>query len=349
MTIIPKVKKINELTVAVVIPCWNEEASIARCVESCLNQTHKPLQILVVDDFSSDKSAEILKSFGKKITYLKVPKRLGNKSFVQEYGLKFVTADILVATDADTILDKNFVEEIIKKFDDPKVGAVSGYVRSMKKNWLTRCRAFEYTTSQNLHKLAQNYMNFMFVIPGAAGAFRTDIFRKYLTFDHDTLTEDLDFTYKLHKYGFKIAYTRKAIVVTQDPMTLHAYINQMRRWLGGGWQNLLKHKTLRMRPAQALETSLIYIEGVVFTLLLFLVPLTNIRLTIYMLIYYFIVSFLFAIWAAKVEKRLDILLAPFTYIFLMYVNAYIFLEQMIKVVFLKERNLTWFKPERAQV
>lgn len=344
------IKKSNKKpTVSILIPCWNEEASIAKCVQSCLNQSVKLHQIIVVDDFSTDKSAEILKKFGKKITYLKVPKRLGNKSFVQEYGLKFVTADIVVATDADTLIDRRFVEEIVKDFSDPKVGAVCGYVRSMKKNWLTRCRAFEYTTSQNLHKLAQSYMSYMFVIPGAAGAFRTEVFKKYLTFDHDTLTEDLDFTYKLHKHGFKVAYNRKAVVVTQDPMTLHSYINQMRRWLGGGWQNLLKHKTLRMRPAQALEISLIYIEGVVFACLLFLVPLINIRFTFFMLVYYAIVAFLFALWAAVTEKRPDILLAPFTYLFLMYINSYIFLEQMIKVVLLKERNLVWFKPERAQL
>jgi len=170
-----------------------------------------------------------------------------------------------------------------------------------------------------------------------------------LKFDHDTLTEDLDFTYKLHKAGKRVAYNRKAIVYTQDPMTLHAYMNQMRRWLGGGWQNLMKHKTMEMKPAQALEISLIYIEGVVFSMLLFIVPLVSLKYMMYMLGYYFLVAFVFSAYAAFKERRADLVLAPIPYMFLMYVNSYIFLEQMVKEVILREKNMTWFKPERANL
>jgi acyl carrier protein len=61
-------------------------------------------------------------------------------------------------------------EDFIKH---PELTALGGYVRSVKHNWITACRAFEYSVGQNLHKLAQHHLGFLFVIPGAAGVFKT--------------------------------------------------------------------------------------------------------------------------------------------------------------------------------
>jgi len=224
------------IKISVLIPCRNEERSIKATVESCLNQSRKPDQIVVVNDGSTDRTADILALFGDKIQVVTIKKATGNKSYAQEYGLKFVTSDVFVTTDGDTMLDKDFIKYIEEDFQDESIISVAGYVRSMKYNWLTACRAFEYAVGQNLHKLAQSNINFLFVIPGAAGGFRTSDFRKHISFDHDTLTEDLDFTYRLHKKSLNILYDRRAIVFTQDPTTLKAYLNQMRRWFGGGWQ-----------------------------------------------------------------------------------------------------------------
>lgn len=336
-------------TVSIMIPCYNEEKTIERCILSCLAQTVKLDQILVVNDSSTDRTPEILKQYKGKIHAIKTPKNTGNKSSAQEYGLQFITSDIVVTTDGDTILDKDFAKEIVKEFDDPKVAAAGGYVRSMKYNWLTRCRAVDYSIGQNLHKLAQSYLGFMFVIPGAAGAFRTEIFKNYLTFDHDTITEDLDFTYKLHKLGFKIAYNRKAIVLTQDPATLKSYINQMRRWFGGGWQNLVKHFSIVLKPRQSLELSLMYIEGLIFSGITLVMPILNLKVALFLLLPYFFITLVFSIYACIREKRADLLLTPFAYFIFMYINAYIFWEQFIKEVILKRKNLVWFKPERVEM
>lgn len=336
-------------TVSIMIPCYNEEKTIERCILSCLSQTVKLDQILVVDDSSKDGTPEILERYKDQIYAVKTPKNTGNKSSAQEYGLQFITSDIVVTTDGDTVLDDRFTEEIIKDFKDPKVAAAGGYVKSMKYNWLTRCRAVDYSIGQNLHKLAQSYLGFMFVIPGAAGAFRTKVFKEHLTFDHDTITEDLDFTYKLHKLGFKVAYNRKAIVFTQDPTTLSSYINQMRRWFGGGWQNLVKHFSIVLKPRQSLELSLMYIEGSVFSIVTLIMPIINLKVALMLLIPYFGITMVFSVYAAIKEKRIDLLLTPFSYFIFMYVNAYIFLEQFIKEVILKRKNLIWFKPERVEI
>lgn len=338
------------MTISILIPCHNEEKSIRATIDSCLRQTRPADEIIVVNDGSTDGTAEILKQLGNTITVITIPTATGNKSHAQEYGLNFVNTDIFVATDGDTILEEHFVEYALKNFENPNVHAVGGYVRSMRYNWLTACRAFEYTIGQNLYKMGQSHIDFMLVIPGAAGAFRTEIFKKYISFDHDTLTEDLDFTYRFHKFGLRINYDRGMIVYTQDPMTLGAYANQMRRWYGGGWQNLMKHHSLvTHRANSALEISLVYAEGVIFSALVFILPVINIHFFGNFVISYLVLATIFSIYAGIKERRWDVVFVPPAYFIVMYVNSYLFLEQMIQEVILRKKNLYWFTPERTSV
>ncbi|MDQ2933085.1 MAG: glycosyltransferase family 2 protein [bacterium] len=338
------------MKISLLVPCYNEEKSLEASIQSCLNQTRKFDEIIFVDDSSKDKTPEILAKYSNQIIAKRTPKNTGNKSRAQEYGLKFVTGDIMVTTDADTLLSPNFAEEMEKSFNDKNVVAVAGYVKSLPYNWLTLCRAFDYAIGQNIHKAAQNYMKYIFVMPGAASAFRVDIFRKYITFDHDTITEDLDFTYKLHRKHLKIAYNKNAISYTQDPADLKNYINQMRRWYGGGWQNLLKHYDIvSTRPIRAFELSLLYSEGIIFSLLLVLLPILNLYYGLLLLAGYFVVAFAFAIWAALVEKRFMLVFVPIPYVILIFINSYIYIEQFILEIILERKNLVWFKPDRVAI
>lgn len=338
------------MTLSILIPCHNEERSIRATVDSCLSQTRLPDEIIVVNDGSTDDTAAILETFGDLITVITIPTATGNKSHAQERGLKLITTDIFVATDGDTILEPHFAQYALQNFENPNIHAVGGYVRSIRYNWITACRAFEYTIGQNLYKLGQSYIGFMMVIPGAAGAFRTETFKKYISFDHDTLTEDLDFTYRFHKYGLSVAYDRRMVVFTQDPTTLHSYINQMRRWYAGGWQNLMKYHSLAThRFNMALELSVVYVEGIMFSLLVFLLPLVNIRFFFHFILSYLMLATIFSVYAGIKERRWDIVFIPPAYLILMYVNSYIFLEQMMREVVFHKKNLYWFKPERMSV
>ncbi len=256
---------------------------------SCLTQTRLPDQIVVVNDGSTDKSLEILSEFEEFITIVTLPKATGNKSYAQEIGLSYITGDVFIATDGDTVLDPNFVQYVEEDFvANPELSAAGGYIRSEKHNWLTACRAVEYAVGQNLHKLAQHHLGFLFVIPGAAGVFKTADFKQHISFEHDTLTEDLDFTYRLHKLDLKVLYDRRLVVYTKDPATLKAYVNQMRRRFGGGWQCLMKHRQLATeQPKVALELSIMYAEGFIFAMLLFALPFLSLTFFTYFLLSYF--------------------------------------------------------------
>lgn len=337
------------MKISLLIPCHNEEKSIRRCVESCLAQTRLPDQIIVVNDGSTDQSGEILKEFSDCIEVLTIPVATGNKSYAQERGLERVTGDYFITTDGDTILENHFVEHIEKKIiDNPHAAAVCGYVKSLRFNWITACRELEYVLGQDLHKLAQSYIHSIFVIPGCAGAFKTSLFRGEITFDHDTLTEDLDFTYKLHQRYYDIVYEQRAVSYTQDPATLGSYINQMRRWYCGGWQNLRKHYKIVKKPNNALQLSLAYIEGFVFSIALFLFLLIDLRFFLYFIPTYLFFILSLGTYAAIVRKRWDLFYFAPTSVIFIFVNAYIFLEQFWKEIVLGRTNLVWFQPERRE-
>ena len=337
------------ISISLLIPCYNEEKGIEACIQSCLRQTRPFDQLVIVNDCSKDGTLAILEKYSSRITAVTTPKNTGNKSSAQEYGLQFVTGDVMVTTDGDTLLDEHFVEAIEKDFKNPDVIAVAGYVKSLPYNWLTLCRAFYYIIGQDLHKVAQNYLDYIFVMPGAASAFKTEAFRKFCTFDHDTITEDLDFTYKLHRNDLRIVYNRHAISYTQDPATLHDYMHQMRRWYSGGWQNLLKHVSVASHPIRALELSLIYIEGLAFSALLLITPFLDLYLSLFMLAASMLVTVIFAVWAAWVGRRPMILLAPIPYMFLLFVNAYLFIETFVLEVIVQRKTIIWFKPDRIAI
>jgi biofilm PGA synthesis N-glycosyltransferase PgaC len=334
-------------SISILIPCYNEEVSLEQTIQACLDQTYPVDEIIIVDDGSKDHSRDILKHYSSHIQPVLLPKNMGNKSLVQQEGLKLVSTDLFLATDGDTLLDREFVAQAVNHFIDPDVVALGGYVKSLKYNLITACRELDYTVCQDIHKQGQAILGAIFVIPGCAGVFRTSFFKEHITFDHDTITEDLDFTYKIYKMGKKIVYEPNCIVYTQDPPTFGSYVNQLRRWAGGGWQNLRKHHDIiGVRWQHAVELSLMYVEGFAFSLMLFVIPLINLPLFGYFVLSHLAVGLMFGLYAAIKRQRLDLLLCFPLYVFLGYVNAYIFLEQFTKEIVFRQKNMVWFHPER---
>ncbi len=340
------------MKVSILIPAYNEEKSIKKCIESCLNQSAPVDEVVIVNDGSSDDTLKILKSIKEgSIKIVDIKQNTGNKSLAQEIGLKHVFGDFVLTTDADTVLDKNFVRNALPRFQEKNVSAVAGYVKSLKNNWITAAREIDYVIGQAVYKTAQDFINYLLVIPGCAAMFRVDHFRKHIVFSHDTVTEDLDFTYQLHQKGLRIVFEKRSIVYTQDPPNIPSYIRQMKRWYGGGWQNLLKHMNIIFRkPGAALELSLTYIEGLIAYLLLLLIPIINFSIFLERVLpLYIIMIAIFAAIAAIKDRRIDLFLSFPGYILLTYINAFIFISQFIKEALLQRRTMIWLKADRTRL
>ena len=165
------------------------------------------------------------------------------------HGLSEATGEIVVSIDADTIVDPDAIPRLVRHFADEKVGAVAGNVKVMNRNrWLTRWQALEYITSQNLEKRAFDLLNCIPVVPGAVGAWRTDLLRSQGGFSGDTVAEDTDLTLTIRRNGWKILYDEEAIGRTEVPDTIDALIRQRFRWTFGTLQAIWKHRDTVGKP-----------------------------------------------------------------------------------------------------
>jgi cellulose synthase/poly-beta-1,6-N-acetylglucosamine synthase-like glycosyltransferase len=132
---------------------------------------------------------------------------------------------------------------LVPHFSDPKVGAMAGNAKvGNRVNLWTRWQALEYITSQNFERRALNTLNAVSVVPGAIGAWRTELVRAAGGYQHDTVAEDADLTMALLEAGYKVNYEDRALAYTEAPSTANGLMRQRFRWSFGIMQAVWKHK-----------------------------------------------------------------------------------------------------------
>ena len=133
-------------TISVIIPAYNEEKVIAHTIEGLLETKYPKKEIIFVDDGSSDKTLSIAMQYKDKIKVLH--KENGGKASALNYGLVYATGEIVVIVDADTIIGRHSLKEIVRGFEvNEHVGAVAGNIKVRNRvNWITKCQALEYIT-----------------------------------------------------------------------------------------------------------------------------------------------------------------------------------------------------------
>jgi cellulose synthase/poly-beta-1,6-N-acetylglucosamine synthase-like glycosyltransferase/spore germination protein YaaH/peptidoglycan/xylan/chitin deacetylase (PgdA/CDA1 family) len=237
-------------SVSVLIPAYNEESVIVDTVRAALASTYPNLKVLVVDDGSADRTAELVQEhFGSDRRVRLLMQSNHGKPSALNHALGEAVGEISVSIDADTIVDPEAIERLVRHFADPKVGAVAGNVKVINRNrWITRWQALEYITSQNLEKRAFDLLNCIPVVPGAAGAWRTELLRSNGGFSGDTVAEDTDLTLTIRRNGWKILYDETAIGRTEVPETVEMLIRQRFRWTFGTLQAVWKHRDTAGKP-----------------------------------------------------------------------------------------------------
>ncbi|HSX47327.1 MAG TPA: glycosyltransferase family 2 protein, partial [Patescibacteria group bacterium] len=156
----------------VIIPAYNEADCIGDTITSVLNQTVKPKEVIVVDDFSDDGTGEIAKSYGVKV--IRPSSNTGSKAGAQNFALKFVKTKLAMITDADTTLDKDAVKELVPAFRDEKVAAACGFVLPKYVNSIwERGRYIEYLFSFSYYKQIQDFYGKPLISSGCLSMYRT--------------------------------------------------------------------------------------------------------------------------------------------------------------------------------
>ncbi len=230
--------------VSVIIPAYNEAKVIKKTIETVLDSDYQNYEVVIVDDGSQDETAEIIsKNFGNhpKVRLFSIENR--GKAEAINYCLAHTDADILVIIDADTLLEKTAVSELVSRFRNRKIDAVAGNTKvGNLVNTLTRWQSLEYITSQNLDRRAFEVLNCISVVPGAIGAWRREAIYKCGGFSNDTLAEDADLTLTLLRKGGKIVFEDKAVAYTETPQNISSFLAQRFRWMFGTLQAAWKHK-----------------------------------------------------------------------------------------------------------
>ena len=236
--------------VSMLIPAYNEESVIAETVRAALASDYPKFEVIVVDDGSTDRTAEIVRARYERDPRVRLLTQTNQgKPSALNHGLSEAAGEVVVCIDADTVVDPETVSRLVRHFADPKVAAVAGNVKVMNRNrWITRWQALEYITSQNLEKRAFDLLNCIPVVPGAAGAWRADTLRTSGGFSGDTVAEDTDLTLTIRRNGWKILYDEDAIGRTEVPETVDALIRQRFRWTFGTLQAVWKHRDTAGKP-----------------------------------------------------------------------------------------------------
>lgn len=230
--------------VSVVIAAYNEEKVINKTIHSVLQSDYRPLEVIIVNDGSTDRTEEvILQEFGNHPDVWVISKPNGGKTEAINLGYREAYGEIIVSIDADTIIAENTISLLVRHFIDPKVAAVSGNVKvGNVRNLLTLWQHVEYITGFNLERRAFDELNCIPVVPGAIGAWRKSAVEEAGYFQHDTLAEDTDITLTLLRHGYKVQFEDQSLAYTEAPEDMKSFLKQRTRWIYGTLQCLWKHR-----------------------------------------------------------------------------------------------------------
>lgn len=257
-------------SLSIIVPAYNEAKCIAGTIETLLETNYPNKEIIVIDDGSTDSTYEVAQSYlNKGIKLMRRPN--GGKAAALNQALRFSRGEIIVCVDADSMIARNALIELVRKFEDPNVVGVAGNIKVLNRNkLLTACQALEYIFDINISRRGLDVFGAVTVIPGCLGAFRADVLRSCAGWDPDTVVEDFDTTIKLFKAGAikkenrnigntaddrnrgndkkwlkegKIVQaSSEAIGYTEAPQNLGDLWKQRLRWYRGNYQTLFKHR-----------------------------------------------------------------------------------------------------------
>src|SRR6185312_9324917 len=246
----PLARVAGALPVSVLIPAYNEEVVIGATVARILASDYPGLEVIVIDDGSRDRTAEVLhERFGaeKRVRVLTVPN--AGKAAALNTGLAHASGEIVVALDADTLFDTDTISRLARWFSDARVGAVAGNAKVGNRiNTITRWQALEYIVAQNLERRALAALGTLTVVPGAVGAWRRSALMQLGGFPLETLAEDQDLTIGAQRAGWRVLFDPSAVAHTEAPATTRGLARQRFRWAYGTLQCLWKYRDVTFNP-----------------------------------------------------------------------------------------------------
>ena len=239
----------SDKTVTIIIPAYNEEKSIEKTIESALSIDYPPhkLDIVVVDDGSTDKTLELARKYEGESRKFKVRvfhKENGGKGTALNLGISKSDKDIIVSMDADSFVSPKALKKMIAHFYKDSVMAVTPAMGIYKpKGIWQRVQHIEYYMGVFLRKCF-GAMNAIHITPGAFSAYRREFFLKHGGYDENNITEDLEIALRIQSHNYVIENAQNAAVYTIGPKKFKELLVQRNRWYTGLIRNMWAYRRL---------------------------------------------------------------------------------------------------------
>lgn len=228
--------------VSVIVPAYNEKEGIAAAVRSLATSDYPEVEVIVVDDGSTDGTADIVEGLGLPNVRV-VRKPNGGKASALNAGIELASHDLIVMVDGDTVLEPQAIRNLVRPFANPSVGAVAGNVKvGNQHTMIGRWQHIEYVIGLNLDRRLYETLRCIPTVPGAIGAFRRQALLDVGGVSDDTLAEDTDLTMAVSRAGWRVVYEPSARAWTEAPANLKQLWTQRYRWSYGTIQALWKHR-----------------------------------------------------------------------------------------------------------
>ncbi len=236
-----KIKKFPYISV--IIAAYNEEETIEKTIQSVLNLDYPKdkLEIIVVNDESTDNTFDIIKKFKQVILINNKHKGIGKSSAVNA-GIRIAKGEFFGVLDADSEVGKNSLRNILTYFSSKKVGCVITPIKIMEiESVYGILQKIEYTFTAMIRELMSR-LDTLFYSHGVLSVLRTDLIKKLGYFDENNLTEDLEIAMRLKYNGYEVKMASTALTYTRVPNTFKQLWNQRVRWYRGFLHNVIKYK-----------------------------------------------------------------------------------------------------------
>jgi cellulose synthase/poly-beta-1,6-N-acetylglucosamine synthase-like glycosyltransferase/peptidoglycan/xylan/chitin deacetylase (PgdA/CDA1 family) len=233
--------------VSVVVPAYNERECIADTIASLLASDH-PIEIIVVDDGSTDGTADIAAAVRDPRVRV-IRQANAGKAAALNTGIAHARHELVVMMDGDTVFEPATVRRLVQPFADPRVGAVAGNAKIVNRRGLiARWQHLEYVVGFAIDRRVYDTWHCMPTVPGAVGAFRCRALVQVGGLSDDTLAEDTDLTIAIGRAGWHVVYEPEARGWTEAPRKLGQLWLQRYRWCYGTMQSMWKHRRALVDP-----------------------------------------------------------------------------------------------------
>jgi len=236
--------------VTIQLPVYNELYVVERLIRSAaaLDYPKDLLEIQVLDDSTDETSAiarhlaDQLRESGHNITYLHRGQRTGFKAGALEAGLRLAAGDLIAIFDADFVPQPDFLKKTVPYFADTQIGMVQTRWGHVNRSYslLTRLQATLLDAHFMLEHTARNRSGRFFNFNGTAGVWRKRCIVDAGGWQHDTLTEDLDLSYRAQLKGWNFMYLPDTVTPAEIPVDMNSFKGQQHRWSKGGIETTCK-------------------------------------------------------------------------------------------------------------